>query len=199
MRQINVGLIGTGWCGGIRARTTAASPYVNEVHISEVNPERLAEVAAQTNAVTATVEWEPIANNPAIDAVIISATPESTHYPMAKACLEAGKHVLLEKPIALTLDEADELIEIARSKNLKFTIGYSQRFNVKQALVKQRIEDGTLGEEEITIISPAIEQLRAEGHDVSGPFAMAVFDRIREIKRDIPVDSIRKSAIKSLS
>jgi predicted dehydrogenase len=158
MRQINVGLIGTGWCGGIRARTTAASPYVNEVHIAEVNPDRLAEVAAQVNAVTATVDWEPIVANPAIDAVMISATPETTHYPMTKACLEAGKHVLLEKPIALTLDEADELVELARAKNLKFTIGYSQRFNVKQALVKQRIADGTLGEPVSALISRHISR-----------------------------------------
>jgi predicted dehydrogenase len=158
MQQINVGLIGTGWCGGIRARTSAGSPYVNEIHISEVNPDRLTEVAAQTNAVTATIEWEPIVANPSIDAVMISATPESTHYPMAKACLEAGKHVLLEKPISLTLDEADELIEIARSKQLKFTIGYSQRFNVKQALIKQRLADGTLGEPVSALISRHISR-----------------------------------------
>ena len=57
---------------------------------------------------------------------------------MAKAALEAGKHVLLEKPISITLEEADELIGIAEAKNLKFTIGYSQRFNAKQALVKRK-------------------------------------------------------------
>ena len=65
---------------------------------------------------------------------------------MAKAALEAGKHVLLEKPIALTLDEADELIELADAGELKFTIGYSQRFNAKQAMIKRAIDDGTLGE-----------------------------------------------------
>jgi scyllo-inositol 2-dehydrogenase (NAD+) len=76
---------------------------------------------------------------------MISATPETTHYPMAKAALASGKHVLLEKPIAITLDEADELIELAESKGVKFTIGYSQRFNSKQALVKRSLNDGTLG------------------------------------------------------
>jgi scyllo-inositol 2-dehydrogenase (NAD+) len=64
---------------------------------------------------------------------------------MAKAALAAGKHVLLEKPMSITLDEADELIELAESKRLKFTIGYSQRFNAKQALVKRSLNDGTLG------------------------------------------------------
>ena len=65
---------------------------------------------------------------------------------MAKAALEAGKHVLLEKPIALTLDEADELIELADTGKLKFTIGYSQRFNVKPAMIKRAITNGTLGD-----------------------------------------------------
>jgi predicted dehydrogenase len=60
--------------------------------------------------------------------------------------LESGKHVLLEKPIALTLDEADELIEMADTRLLKLTIGYSQRFNAKQAMIKRSIADGTLGD-----------------------------------------------------
>ena len=70
-----------------------------------------------------------ILGNDAIDAVMISATPEVLHYPMARDALLAGKHVFLEKPIAIELHEADELIAIARKNDLKFTIGYSQRFN----------------------------------------------------------------------
>jgi scyllo-inositol 2-dehydrogenase (NAD+) len=72
---------------------------------------------------------------------------------MAKAALEAGKHVLLEKPMAITLDEADELIGAAESRSLKFTIGYSQRFNSKQALVKRSLGDGTLGDPVSVLIS----------------------------------------------
>lgn len=145
MRAINVGVIGTGWCGGIRAETCAASPLVDKLYLAEVNPERLAEVAASVEPVLATTNWEEVAAHPDIDAILVSATPETTHYPMAKAALEAGKHVLLEKPIALTLDEADDLIGVAERNNLKFTIGYSQRFNTKQAMVKRSILDGTIG------------------------------------------------------
>ena len=54
MRQINIGIIGTGWCGGIRAEACSASPWVNELHIAEIKPERLKEVAEKTKPVTAT-------------------------------------------------------------------------------------------------------------------------------------------------
>jgi predicted dehydrogenase len=143
MRKINVGVIGTGWCGGIRAEVCAASPLVADLHIAEIRPERLAEVAERTNPASQTKDYTAFLDD--VDAVLISATPETTHYPMARDCLAAGKHVLLEKPLALTLDEADELIDLAERNDLKFAIGYSQRFNAKQAYVKQCVADGTLG------------------------------------------------------
>ena len=151
--MINVGVIGTGWCGGIRAETCAKSPFVNDLHIAEIKEARLKEVAALANPVTATTDYRLLLENPTIDAVMISTTPEPTHYPIAKESLEAGKHVLLEKPIALELREADELIRLARSKDLVFTIGYSQRFNPKFAYVKRSIEDGTIGDPVSALVS----------------------------------------------
>ena len=153
MRTINVGVIGTGWCGGIRAIAAANSPLVEALHIAEVKPERLAEVKAMTNPASATTNWEEIVERPEVEAVMISTTPETTHYPITKAALAAGKHVLLEKPIALTLAEADELIELAEGQGVKFTIGYSQRFNPKQALVKRSLDDGTLGRPVSVLVS----------------------------------------------
>jgi len=146
MKQINLGIIGTGWCGGIRAVAASASPWVNELHIAEIREERLKEVAELAKPVTATTDYRKLIENPSIGAVMISTTPEPTHYPIAKESLLAGKHVFLEKPIALELAEADELIALAASKKLTFTIGYSQRFNPKFAYVKRSIEDGTIGE-----------------------------------------------------
>ena len=88
-----------------------------------------------------------------IDAIIISATPETTHFPMARDALIAGKHVFLEKPIAIALEEADELIALAKQKKLKFTIGYSQRFNPKFAYVKKAIKDGMIGKPVSILVS----------------------------------------------
>jgi predicted dehydrogenase len=83
---------------------------------------------------------------------------------MARDFLAAGKHVFLEKPIALELSEADELIRI--SKNLKFSIGYSQRFNPKYAYVRKCIRDGTLGRPVTALVSRHIT--RGLGKKISG-------------------------------
>jgi predicted dehydrogenase len=162
MKTLNVGIIGTGWCGGIRAEVCAASPYVNSLHLAEIKQARLKEVADKTKPATATTDYRDLLANHDIDAVIISTTPEFTHYPLAKESLMAGKHVLLEKPISLELFEADELIALARSKGLLFTIGYSQRFNPKFAYVKRSIDDGTIGEPVSALVSRHITRKLGE-------------------------------------
>ena len=166
MKQVSIGIIGTGWCGGIRAETCAVSPLVSALHLAEIKPERLNEVAAKTRQATATTDYHAILNTESIEAIIISATPETTHFPMAKESLQAGKHVFLEKPIALELAEADELVALARSKGLLFTIGYSQRFNPKFAYVKRSIDDGTIGQPVTALVSRHIT--RNLGNKIGG-------------------------------
>jgi predicted dehydrogenase len=166
MKRIEVAVIGTGWCGGIRAETAAAHPLVSALHVAETRPERLREIAAKTGAKTATADYRELLRNDAIEAVMISATPESTHYPMTRDALAAGKHVLLEKPIAIELSEADELIALARKGKRKFTIGYSQRFNPKYAYVKQCVRDGTIGKPVSALVSRHIT--RGLGKKITG-------------------------------
>jgi len=123
------------------------------LHIAEIREERLKEVAEATKPVTATTDYKVLLKDKSIDAVMISTTPEPTHFPIAKESMLAGKHVFLEKPIALELAQADELIALAKKNNLLFTIGYSQRFNPKFAYVKRSIEDGTIGQPVSALVS----------------------------------------------
>src|SRR5215510_14159885 len=132
---IGVAVVGTGWCGGIRAETLAGHALVKDLHLAEIREERLEELEAKTRPTTATTDYRKLLERKDLQAVYISATPENLHYPMAKEFLQAGKHVFLEKPIAVTLAEADELINLSKQKSLKFSIGYSQRFNPKYAYV----------------------------------------------------------------
>ncbi len=166
MKQISVAVVGTGWCGGIRAETLAKHPLVESLHIAETRPERLAEVASSIGAKTATGDYRELLELRDIEAVYISATPETTHFPIARDFLAAGKHVFLEKPMALELAEADELIALARRNKLKFTIGYSQRFNPKYAYVRKAIREGSIGRPVSALVSRHIT--RSLGKKISG-------------------------------
>src|SRR5438045_522706 len=175
MKQIGVAVIGTGWCGGIRAETLASHALVKSLHLAESRPERLAELKAKLKPATAAADYKQVLANREVEAVYISATPESTHYPMARDSLAAGKHVFLEKPIAMTLAEADELIATAKTKNLKFTIGYSQRFNPKYAYVRKCIRDGTIGKPVTALVSRHITRMlgtKISGRSKLSPAAM---------------------------
>jgi predicted dehydrogenase len=153
VQSVEVAVIGTGWCGGIRSETLSRSALVKKLHVCEIRPDRLAEIRKLTNAASATADYQDIVRNDAIKVVYICTTPEMTHYPIARDCLRAGKHVLLEKPIAMALFEADELIQTAKRNKLKFTIGYSQRFNVKFAYAKKQISEGVLGKPVSVMVS----------------------------------------------
>tara|TARA_E500000178_G_C16942157_1_gene716981 strand:- start:392 stop:1381 length:990 start_codon:yes stop_codon:yes gene_type:complete len=139
---------------------------VKDLHIAEIKLDRLEEVKKLTNPVTATTDYHELLKNDNIDAYFISATPEDIHYPMAKDCMEAGKHVFLEKPLSLTLKEADHLVELAEENGVKFTIGYSQRFNPKFAYLKKCLNDGTIGNPVAGLVSRHIT--RGLGHKIGG-------------------------------
>jgi len=159
-------VIGTGWCGGIRAETLARSALCKKLHVCEIRPDRLAEIKALTNPATATLDYQDIVANKDISVVYICTTPEHTHFPITRDCLRAGKHVLLEKPIAMELFEADELIATAKRMGVKFTIGYSQRFNTKVAYAKKKIADGTLGKPVSVMVSRHLS--RTLGKKIAG-------------------------------
>lgn len=171
MKQVNVGIIGPGWCGGIRANACARNPLVKELHLAEIRPDRLAEITAETNPTYTTDNWEELIKNDEIDAIFISATPESTHYPMVKAAVEAGKHCFVEKPVSSTIAEADEVIGIAAKNKLKFTVGYSQRFKPKFAYVNKALKGGLIGEPVTCMVSRNVT--RELGDKITGRTKMS--------------------------
>ena len=139
--------------GASAPKHSSRTALVDKLHLCDIKPDRLAEVKALYKPASATLDYNDIINNSNISVVFISTTPEANHYPIARDCLKGGKNVMLEKPIALELWEADELIHLAKQNNLKFTIGYSQRFNTKIAYAKKKIVDGTLGKVVSVLVS----------------------------------------------
>ena len=75
MKQIQLGIIGVGWCGGIRAETAAKNPLVSSLHLAETHPERLQQLKQTVKADTYTDDYKKLIDNPSIDAIVISATP----------------------------------------------------------------------------------------------------------------------------
>ena len=146
MKEIGLGIIGTGWIGGMRAFVASSNQLVKTLGLADVIPEKAQNLAKKYNKSFWTTNYEEILERRDITGVIISTTPEETHYPIALDALKAGKHVMLEKPMGLSLDEADELIETAEKSNVYLTIGYTKRFNPKYAYAKKCIEDESLGE-----------------------------------------------------
>jgi predicted dehydrogenase len=150
---VRLGIIGTGWIGRTRARTAAADGRVTELHLADINRERVLAAAAETNATSWRCDYTELLDAGMVDALIVSTAPEDTHYPIARDGLAAGKHVLLEKPMARTLDEADALIEVAEAAGATFTVGYTQRFQPKFAFVKEQFDRGALGRPTTILIS----------------------------------------------
>ncbi len=126
MKQLlRVGVAGTGSLGYHHARLLRGVDGVAFGGFYESNPERAATVARELE-ITAHPTLEALLEN--VDALSI-VTPTKFHHVVAKAALEAGKHLLIEKPITATIDEADELIALAKKRGVMVQIGHIERFN----------------------------------------------------------------------
>jgi len=79
VEPLEAAVIGTGWCGGIRAETLARSALCKKLHICEIRPDRLAEVKALTRPATASLDYRDLLGNPDITVIYICTTPEHTH------------------------------------------------------------------------------------------------------------------------
>jgi predicted dehydrogenase len=171
LKRINVGVIGTGWVGGIRANACAQNGLVDQLHIAEIDPKRQAEIKAETNPTSITDDWQTLIADDSIDVIVISMTPETKRYPMVMAALEAGKHVFVEKPIAPTIEEAEKAYALAEANNLKITIGYSRRFDPRYVYVKKALREGFIGEPVTCLVSR--QSTRELGEKITGRSKMS--------------------------
>jgi len=125
MKNIKVGVIGVGYLGRFHAQKYAALEGVSLVGVADVDLQQAQKVAGECGCQSFTDYNELL---PAVDAVSV-VVPTSYHHQVAGDCLNAGIDVLLEKPMTVTLDEADDLIARAENKKLILQIGHLERFN----------------------------------------------------------------------
>ena len=130
------GVVGVGWVGGIRATAVKNNPIVDKSYIAEIDEKRQQELRAELEPDIITDNWKDLVDDDNVDAIVISMTPETKRFPLVMECLEKGKHVFVEKPLAPTIKEADEALQLAKN-NLKLTIGYSRRFDPRYAYMNK--------------------------------------------------------------
>ncbi len=147
MRRLRVGLIGTGTIAQ-SAHLPAIRRLADElelVAVADVRAEVAADAARRYGAEAWYTDYRELIARPDIDLVDI-CTPEFLHCEQAVAAAEAGKHVLCEKPMASTLEEADAMIAAARRNGVKLMIGHSRRFTRRYREVARLIREGAVGE-----------------------------------------------------
>jgi predicted dehydrogenase len=125
MNKVKTAVIGVGYLGKFHADKYAALPNSELVAVMDANPDTAKTIAAKHN-VQALTDYKSLLGK--VDAVSIAA-PTTLHYQIAKDFLNHGSHVLIEKPITVTVAEADELIDIAKKKGLLIQVGHLERFN----------------------------------------------------------------------
>ena len=144
-RRVRIGVIGLGIMGEQYIRAFRNHPLAEVTAAASRTPERAAEVANRYSIPTACAEWRELVERQDVDAVYV-ATPDHLHYEPARAALEAGKHVLIEKPMTLDVDEADALIEMARKSGRKVQVAFNHRWLSSYYHGRAVIEAGKIGQ-----------------------------------------------------
>ncbi len=142
--MIGIGIVGYGYWGPNLARNFASQQDCSLVSICEMNPARAALAKKQYPQAQVTADYNELLKNNAIHAILI-ATPVSTHYALAKQALEAGKDVLLEKPMTNTVAEAVELVKLAEKNKRILAVDHTYVFTGAVQKIKQVFDSGELG------------------------------------------------------
>ena len=145
MKKLNVGLIGFSIGGHVfHAPFIDGNPDLELYKVTARKPEQQKMLAERYPNAIAVLSADEIINDPEVDIVAI-ATSNDVHFSLSKAALEAGKHVVVEKPFTNFSAEADELIALAKEKNLLLSVHHNARFHSDFKTVKKVIESGRLG------------------------------------------------------
>ncbi len=143
-REIGLGLVGCGRIGTLRARLAAGHPAVTNITVSDLDPANAEKLAGLVGGRSHGADNLAVITDPAVTAVIVS-TSEGEHLAPMLAALECGKPVLVEKPIALTVREADRVLAALDACGGNLRVGYSRRYKERYQLAKEQVIKDRLG------------------------------------------------------
>lgn len=144
MDRMKIGVIGCGYWGPNLIRNFVEIPTSEVVIVADLSEERLSKITASYPQISVTKNYRDLFDM-GLDAVVI-ATPPVTHYPLAKECLLHYLHVLVEKPMTVTSEQAEELIELAKTNDLILMVGHTFEYNAAVHTLKQLVDSGELGQ-----------------------------------------------------
>ena len=171
--MIKMGVIGYGYWGPNLVRNFSECGTAEVRAVSDLRPERLKPVTLRYPAIKTTADYRELLNDPAIDAVAI-ATPVSSHYELALQALQAGKHVLVEKPFTATVEEGLRLIEEADRRKLILMVDHTFLFTPAVRKIKDLVMSGDLGR--LYYYDSVRVNLGLFQHDVNVLWDLAVHD-----------------------
>ena len=143
MDTVRLGLVGLGWFGGVLAES-ARSSGVAEVVSSFARSADARAAFAERHGSRAVADLDQLLDDPEIEGVLV-ATPHSTHADLAVRAAEAGKHVFVEKPLTLTVADAQRVREAAERAGVRIQVGHNRRRQPANRRIKQMIDGGELG------------------------------------------------------
>jgi predicted dehydrogenase len=145
MKAVRTAILGTGFMGRVHLEAVRRVESVEAAAIAGRNVEAARQLGAGFSISAIATDYREILRDPEIDAVHI-CTPNAQHFPMAKDAIEAGKHVLCEKPLATSVEEGEELVSLAAKKGVRNCVCHNLRYYPMVQQMRRMREAGDLGE-----------------------------------------------------
>ncbi|MGZ5096152.1 MAG: Gfo/Idh/MocA family protein, partial [Burkholderiales bacterium] len=143
-KPIGLAIVGSGRIGTLRAQLAAAHPAVRYVAVADQDAAKAQALARKIGAQYHSSDNNDVISRPEVNAVVIS-TSEGEHVEPLVRAIELGKHVLVEKPLALTLADADRVIKAIERSGADVRVGYSRRYKERYLIAKEQILQGRIG------------------------------------------------------
>lgn len=171
--MLRVGVIGYGYWGPNLVRNFAENAHTEVVAVSDLRQENLGRVARRYPGIRTGTDCKDMLRDPQVDIVAV-ATPVRSHYELALAALQAGKHVLIEKPMTESSDQAKHLVEEAARRNLKLMVDHTFIYTGAVRKIRELVSNGDLGD--VYYYDSSRINLGLFQHDVDVIWDLAVHD-----------------------
>jgi len=173
-RQVRgIAIVGLGYWGPNWVRNFSQTNGIERVVCCDFSRPRLEHIKGRYPSVVVTEQLDHVLEDPNVDAVVV-ATPVNTHFEIASRCLKAGKSTLVEKPLSTSCEQAEQLIKMARERDLTLMAGHTFEYSAPVMKIRQLIDSGELGD--IFYISSVRANLGLLRSDVNVAWDLATHD-----------------------